>query len=246
MTIDDIVNSVYFRTKTNSSSFLAADMLLYINNALDRVVSLILRSDSKWQFDDSNQTDLPIATAALVATQQDYSLATTHLTLDRVEVLDEGGDWNLLRQIDRTTIQNQSLTDYQKTDGDPKEYDLLGNSVILYPAPDYSLASALKLFFTRGGALYTSAEVSTGTKVPGFNSLFHDLIPLWVSYEYAIANNQKTANGFLLEIQRKEDELDTFFGNKNRSLRPRFTIGTNGLRGSQSGVVGLRGGDSNK
>ncbi|KKK94661.1 hypothetical protein LCGC14_2680580, partial [marine sediment metagenome] len=50
MTITDIVNSIYFRTKTNSSSFLAADMLLYINNAYDRVVSLILSADSKWQF----------------------------------------------------------------------------------------------------------------------------------------------------------------------------------------------------
>ena len=247
MTITNIVNSIYFRTKTNVDSFLAADMLIFINAAYDRVVSLINHADSKWQWDDENQTDLPSATAALVSGQADYSFAVTHLSIDRVEVrATSSGSWHLLTQIDRTQITKESLTEYQLTDGLPNEYDLIGTSVILYPAPNYAQSASLKIYFTRGGALFTAAEVTTGTKVPGFVSLFHDLIPLWVSYEYAVANGQGTASGFFVEIQRKENELIEFYGKRNRSLRPRLTVSTNGEEGTQSGRIGRYGGDSNE
>ena len=250
MQIQDIVNSIYFRTKTNSSSFLAADMLLYINNAYDRVVSLILSADSKWQFDDSNQTDLPIATAALVADQADYALATSHLTMDRIEILNSSGEtWRRLFQIDQQQLKQGSslaLDEYQSANGEPNQYDLIGNSIILYPTPNYSLASALKVYFTRGGTLYTSAEVTTGTKVPGFISLFHDLISLWTSYNYAIANGQNTANGFFVEIQRLEKDLEEFYGKRDRDVRPRFTVSTNASQGNESGRITFRGGDSNE
>lgn len=250
MQIQDIVNSVYFRTKTNSSSFLAADMLLYINNAYDRVVSLIMSADSKWQWDDTNQTDLPIATAALISGQQDYALATSHLTIDRVEVLDSSGTtFRRLFQIDQQQLKQGSslaLDEYQSSNGLPNEYDVVGNSIFLYPTPNYALADALKVYFTRAGTLYTTAEVTTGTKVPGFISLFHDLVPLWVSYNYAIANNQGTANGFFIEIQRLEKELEDFYGQRDRDIRPRFTVATNRSVGNQSGRITLRGGDSNE
>ena len=89
MTIADIQNSVYFRTGTNSSSFLAADMLIFLNAAYDRVVSLINQADAKWQWDDDNESDLPNAVAALASGQQDYSLSTTHLSIERCVVESE-------------------------------------------------------------------------------------------------------------------------------------------------------------
>src|SRR3990167_4468560 len=255
MTISDIVNSVYFRTKTNSSSFLAANMLLYINNAYDRVASLILRTDSKWQFDDSNYADLPNATTTITSGQQDYSLATSHLTIDRVEVKDSGGTWHLLTPIDRSDITQEPLAQgettrtgaYLSSNGIPQEYDSVGNSIFLYPTPNFTQSASVKVYFTRGPDKFTSAQVTTGTKEPGFNSLFHDLIPLWVSYEYAIANGLKTANGFLASIRELEKQLDDFYGNRKRDEKNMFTVSTNGR---QSGISGRTsswfGGDSNK
>src|SRR3990167_399317 len=98
MTISTIVSSIYFRTKTDANSFLAADMLIFINAAYDRVVSLINHADAKWQWDDDNQSDLPNATATLTSGQQDYALATTHLSIDRIEIKDSSGNWHLLSQ----------------------------------------------------------------------------------------------------------------------------------------------------
>ena len=248
MTITQIVNSIYFRTKTDANSFLAADMLIFINIAYDRVVSLINRSDSKQQWDDGNETDLPSTTFALVSGQKDYSLATNHHTIDRVELLPNGGgatSWKLLTQIDRTDI-DISLPAYAGANGEPTEYDLVGTSIILYPAPNYAQNASVRIYFTRGGNLFTSAQVTTGTKEPGFVSNFHDLIPLWVSYDYAIVNLPKIAPGLLAEIQRKENELVEFYGGRNRDRRPRFSVSTNQRVGNQSGRISSSGGDSNE
>lgn len=182
-------------------------MLIAINNAYERVVSLVIKADGRWQWDDTNQTDLPISTTALVANQQDYSLATSHLEVTRVEMKDQGGIWRLLTPIDQNDIKGIALGEYQKTAGVPTQYDKLGNSIFLYPAPNFSQSASLKVYFTRGPASFTSGEVTTGTKQPGFTPLYHDLIPLWVAYNYALDNVQNTATGYLNEITRKETEL---------------------------------------
>lgn len=246
MTISDIVNSIYFRTKTNSSSFSAANMLIFINKAYDHVVSLILKADATWQWDDDNQTDLPIATAALVSGQQDYALAASHLTIDRIETKDQSEKWHLLQPIDRKEVTTEALSAYRSVNGLPEEYDLIGRSIFLYPAPNFSQSASLKIYFQRGPAKFTSAEVTTGTKEPGFVSLFHDLVSLWVSYDYAIANGLKTANGFMVEIQNQENKLDAFYGRRDRDVVPRFTTTYGGSQGHQSGVIGSGYSDSNK
>jgi hypothetical protein len=225
MTISDIVSKTYFLTKTNSSSFTAADMLILINNAYERVASLIISVDGRWQWDDTNNTDLPIATTALVANQQDYSLASTHLEITGIELKDSTGNWIPLIPIDQNDIKyNLSTTDFLKDAGIPQYYDKLGMSLFLYPKPNYSQAASLKIRYQRAPALYTSGEVTTGTKQPGFNSLYHDLIPIWVSYEYAFANGMNTANKFLEEINRKEEALKSDYQlrskDENLSIRP--------------------------
>ncbi len=111
MTLSDIKNYVYRRTKTNSNAFAAADMLIAVNNAVERVESIIR-------------------------------------------------EWN-------------------------HEYN-----------------------FTR----FTSGDLSTGTAAPKFHSRFHELVGLWISYQYSVENNLKNPNLFLQEIQIKEDEMERWYG----------------------------------
>lgn len=258
MNFTDVQNRVFFLTSTDSTSYTDANLTLAVGRAMERVVSLINRSDSRWQWDDSNQTDLPIAKAALVASQQDYGLATTHLTIDRVEIKDSSGQWHRLSPLDQQDIKrsgrssyntsgiiggtNQGLAlavgessrtgAYKATSGLPEEYDIIGSSVFLYPVPNYSQASSLFIYFTRQGKNfdYTDDKFDddTGslTSVPGFNPLFHDLIPLWASYDYAIVFKPNIVVALFNEIQRKEQELISFFGQRNRDDRPRFSTST--------------------
>lgn len=221
MTYTDILNKIYFLTKTNSTSFPIADITILANNAMERVASLIMQADGLWQYDDTNQTDLPIATTTLTSAQQDYTISNTHLAIERVEVKDTSSNWRKLSQIDKSEYQDVSLSQAFPSNGAPLYYDIQGSSLLLYPAPDYTQAASLKVYYKRGPSLFTTADT---TKNPGFNSLYHDLIPLWVAYDYAVANGLPTANGFLAEILRKEDALKRDFSLRNKDNPPRLTV----------------------
>lgn len=174
-----------------------------------------MQSDGRWQWDDENATDsdgtvrgLPIATTALVANQQDYTLAITHLQIERVEVLDNSTPtpaWHKLKPIDQADVYGQSLSGFLNTAGLPTYYDKLGNSFFLYPAPNYSQAASLKIWFKRPPSYFLTSD--TTNKSPGFNQLYHELIPLWVAYNFALANGKSNANGIMAQIQLKEDAL---------------------------------------
>lgn len=233
MTYTDIANRTYFLTGTSSSSFSNANLTLATQRATERVVALINRSDSKWQWDDTNQSDLPIALATIVSGQQDYSLATTHLSIDRIEVKDSAGNWTRLDPIDQQLLKRDretALLTYQPTNAIPTEYDIVGASIFLYPVPNYTQVSSLKVYFTRGPLLFSyvlgTFTDATGavSSSPGFNALFHDLIPLWASYDYALAIGKNNVNQIFTEIQRKEAELIEFYAHRNRDERPNIAV----------------------
>src|SRR3990167_8192142 len=109
MTFADIQSRVYFLTGTNSTSYSATNLTLAVNRAIERVVSLINRSDSKWQYDDSNYTNLPTSTFTITSGQQQYTLASTYLTIDRIEIKDSGGNWKRLSQIDQQNLKRNTF-----------------------------------------------------------------------------------------------------------------------------------------
>lgn len=231
-TYANIQSKIYFLTKTNATSFPSADMIVLANNAMDRVASLIMQSDGRWQFDDTNQPSsdqgdgtggLPIATTALVSAQQNYTFAVNFLNVERVELKDEDGNWRKLQPIDQADVYDQSITDFMTGGGTPAYYDKLGNSVLLYPTPDYSQSASLKVYYSRPPIVIQSSDISSTTTKPGFNSLYHDLIALWVSYDYAVANGLPNANQLMVEITRKEEALKEDFALRSQDEHIRIS-----------------------
>jgi len=219
MIYTDIKTLVYTLTKTNVTSLSDATMVIFANNALERVASIIMTLDGRWQWDDTNNTDLPIATTNLVSGQQDYSIASSHLAITGVELKDTSGNWVPLTPIDQNDIKyNPSTTDFMKGGGTPRHYDKAGVSIFLYPIPNFSQSASLKIRYQRGPSYFVAGDT---TKQPGFNALYHDLIPLWISYNYALANSLSNANQILAEIQRKEEEMrcDYQMRNKDEPLK---------------------------
>jgi hypothetical protein len=204
MTFSDIKTKFYALTKTNSSSYPIANVVIDANNAMERVTSLVLHADGRWQFDDTNQTDLPIATTSLVADQQDYAIDTGHLVITRVEVKAQTGEFRLLVPIDQSNISDEAMTQFMSGTGLPMYYDKIGNSIFLYPTPSYSQAASLKVYFQRGPSYFSSGDT---TKVPGFMTIYHDLIPLLMAYDYAIGNGKKNAEQLYRQIKEREEAL---------------------------------------
>ena len=177
--IADINTFARFLCDADTTSYTAANLLITINQAYEEVVAKILNADGRWQWDDTNRTDLPIGTTTLVNGQQDYAFDTTHLKIIGVSVKDNSGNFYKLDPIDPNDITGDR-TEYLETAGRPLYYDKIGNSVFLYPKPDngvsVTLAAGLKVYFQRTADIFTSEQVTTGTKVPGFASPFHMLL----------------------------------------------------------------------
>lgn len=230
MTYTEILTDVRRLTKTNTTSYPTSEITDSANRALEHVTHLIREAEGRWQWDDSNNTDFPFATTTLVTTvgseQQDYSLDATHYRMERVEVKDADGNWHKLKPIDQADVYDQSLTDFLKTAGLPLYYDKVGNSILLYPKP---LATAvtetagLKVFYERGPSYFATSDT---TKTPGFNPLFHRLIPLWGAYDYAFINSLANAGQFRSEILAMERELSEYYSLRDKDERIQLSAKT--------------------
>lgn len=198
------------------------------NRALERITALIREAEGRWQWDDSNETDLPVATAALVADQQDYALdGTSHFRIERVEVKDTAGAWTKLIPFDQADIYNEALSSFLSTAGVPQYYDKVGNSLFLYPKPSFSQAASLKLYFERGPDYFASSDT---TKQPGFNPLFHRLVALWASYDFMRAERMEGAKEVREEIVLMEQDLNEYYARRDRDEHIRLQARTINMR----------------
>lgn len=222
MQIQDIVTKIYADTKTNSTSYPAANMLIDINEAYTDTVAEIIDVDGRWQWDDDNQTDEAIALATITASQQQYSPAVTHLKILRIEIKQNGATY--FTKLDPYDQEDATQALDNVTIGIPQYYDLVGNNIFLYPIPNYTQASSLKIYYQRGPAEFTSGEVTTGTKQPGFASLFHTIIPNRVTYNYWMSNNPPMADRFAQKIAAKTTQLKNFYGKRDKDDPPRMTM----------------------
>lgn len=211
-------DNAYGRISGDTS--LLATFTRYLNEALNRIANLIMTSDGRWQFDDSNNTDFPIATASLgVITgseQQDYSFDVTMLRILRMEVMDNTGAWNKLTPLDENDLYDQSLTDFLKTPGLPVYYDKQGESIMLYPKPlatSVTAAGGLKVWFQRPPSYFVTTDT---TKVPGFNSMYHRLAVTIASRDYAVFKGLSIANSLNALVQVGEDSLVENYALRNK------------------------------
>ena len=202
-----IVQEARYFVGANSTSYPIKDITRNINRWFDKAVALIFKSSGRWQWDDSNQTTLPNATTDITSAQQDYTLDVSHLRIDRVEIKNEDGNWSKLIPFDKRDLDG-AVEEFEKTDGLPRYYDVVGKSVILYPAPNFSQTDSLKVYFQRRGSYFATDDT---TKVAGFAEIFHRYLSLGAAYDYALKNNVQNRNVLREEISAMEDEIQTFY-----------------------------------
>ena len=211
----------------NSTSYPIADFTRNANRALDKVVSLILSSDGRWQWDDTNNTDLPIGVTDLTINQQDYTFDQEYLDITRIELKDSSGNWHFLTPFDQTDLNptqyaalpntavgsagitsDYSLTDFLKNPGQPIYYDKLGTSIFLYPKPNYSQVGSLKAYFQRKANYFVAGDT---IKEPGFAKHLHRYLSLSAAYDYAVAKGLAKANQLRQEMLVMEKEITEFY-----------------------------------
>ena len=229
MTISDLVAEARALVDADTTSYPAADMLRRVNNALETLTALIINSDGTWQFDDTNYSDFPIGTYTLVASQAKYSFNDKFLQLLEVQIMDKNGNYNIIKPIDQKEYDDLvPLEEAFETAGQPIYYDKISDDTIkLFPAPDngisVTLASGLKVKFKRTADLFTTAQVTTGTKVPGIASPFHQLIAYMAALPYASSYKRDRVPLFEKKIDEMKKDMVKFYSRREKDTRKQMT-----------------------
>lgn len=225
----------------DTTSLPAATLLIYENAAYEDIVGKLIALDTNWLFGDSNYTANPTGLVTMVNSQEAYQLAgnatstgvstvTPLLNFLGASVKDNNGIWRTLEHISLWELFDQGVdpVEHFKTDGRPQYYELREDFIILYPAPDnavtVTLTSGLKVFYQRSADLFTSGQVTTGTKVPGFASPFHPLMAYKAILPYAQKYKQERVPLFLNEIARLERAMIEFYTKRERNDQPKITV----------------------
>jgi len=231
-TEDSLYKDTLYWTGANTATFTIEDFIRSANFAQDIVVSKIFKSNARWKFDDSNNSDRPIGVANLVANQDNYTIDVTHLKINRVRIKTDTGEWKTLTPIDRRDADDDLLN----STGTPEYYDKDGMSLTFYPMADYSYTGGVELEFQRGAVSFTITDTDTE---PGFASQFHRLVSLYPAIDWLTSNS--TAKNPLThrinivntKIKEMESDLEEYFRNRDKdeapTMRPKRIIRNNGL-----------------
>lgn len=149
---------------TNATAYSNADLDASINEWYRIFVSEVLDSMDDWDYDGE------IATASLVANQQEYTFPSDILKIKRIEYTPDGSNWYPVSFLDVTDIQHATdATTIRNRFTSTEPYaDIFDNSIFLYPIPTTSVTGGLKIWYDKH-----PAELSAATDEPTFNKLYH-------------------------------------------------------------------------
>lgn len=188
--IADIDFLLFGNSATFNTDYSLIDRTRNVNISMDEIVSELFKADPNFMWDDTTNPDFPIATLALEANKDHYTIPDESLVIHRVRIKDQNGKY-----ITLTPVLRRELTDNElEATGSPEKYYKIDNGVFPVPIPDYGATSGVELEFQRGANHFVTTDT---TKKPGFNPQFHQYLSIGSSYRYALANNLKEKMTFL-------------------------------------------------
>jgi len=214
-----LCEDVDFLCGTTTASYPLVAKVRNINQAYYDVNRLIWDSCDTWQYDDSNNTDIPKVLTTLTGGTHQYAVPSTAQKIRRIEIKDINGLTTKLRPIDYKDI-GISLPEYMSADGLPIYYDLIGNYINLYPGPaatHVTTSSGMAVYVDRNVTLFTSGST---TAAPGFAPQFHRLLSLQAALDFEKDPQQRQL--FLAEKGQLTEGLKRFYS--SRSVETRTSI----------------------
>lgn len=183
-----------------------------------KVVTMILKAQDEWDFDDKNLTDYPVATTPMTTARDIVFPASLKiLKIKRVDISYDGSTYNRATPIDSEEIANGLGNDttvdglFSKTS--PK-YDPRSNSIWVYPRASQAEVDAgatARVEFAREGDEFTTSDTA---QEPGFDEPFHRMIPLGMSFDWAMVKGLPQKNDIFAMLQDYEIRLKDYYGKK--------------------------------
>lgn len=189
MNITQIKADVDFLCGSTSATYSDANKIRNLNIAYLDVARTIWESDSI-HFDDSNNTDSMVAYKGMADTSATYTIPTTAIRINGVEVKDQNADWKKLKfiNLDDLTVSRE---EYLTGTGAPLYYNIEGTQCRLFPAPGtgyVTMSSGLAFRLNRN---VTEIPVTATTSEPGFPSNYHRILSYAASMDFTQDDKQR-------------------------------------------------------
>lgn len=197
--IGDIDFLLFGNSATLNTDYSLVDRTRNVNIAYDEVVAELYKADPNYKWDDTTNSDYPLATTDLVANKDNYILLDAALVIHRVRVKDRNGKFVTLTPKVRSELSDSELN---ATGGVPDKYFKIDNGVFPLPVPDYGYADGFEIEFQRTGNHFSTSDTSA---TPGFNSQFHQALSVKAALRYALANGMEEKVSMLEKMLHNED-----------------------------------------
>ena len=194
-----------------------------VNAAFDNLMPLLLSYDDNIRWDDTTHSDRPIGTVDIVSGQNDYTITEDDNSLDilniaRVRILSSSSDTSY-SELTRLRVDDEralrAMSPNSDETGIPTHFLERGNTIFLYPEPNYSATDGIQLFFEREQNYFSSTDT---TKEPGIPKPFHELLALYPAYDYVSVNrpsDTNTLNIIQQRIRMKQQDLEDLISKRN-------------------------------
>lgn len=229
-TNQDLVSHLNFLCTSDGTNYPIADKTRNINAAYEEVIGDIINSDGTWQYDDTNYTNLPIGTGNLVNNQQTYSFTSEYLQIEAVEVMDLNNRYRRLKQIDHRQLGGLSPDEYWGVDssgnptrGFPLEYDIVGDTVFLYPTPNsanVTLTAGIQIYFKRTADLFTTTDT---TQEPGLPSTHHVLLTYMAAIPFCMIYRKDRVASYERKVAEMKKSLLAHYAHREKDKQYRAT-----------------------
>lgn len=223
-----IINQIDFLLFGDGSSlntdYSLKDRTNNVNIVYDEAVAELFKADPNFIWDDTTNTDFPIAKLDLKANQDHFTVPDASLVVHRIRVKDSNGKWKTL-----TPKLRRELTDSELEEtGTPDKYFKIDNGFFPVPIPDYEATLGIEIEFQRGANHFSSTDT---TATPGFASIFHEFLPVGAALKYAIANGMSEKIEILsAEKERIKKSMLEHYQLRSPDERPKMKLKQGSVR----------------
>lgn len=216
-TQSELVSHLRFLAGESSNSLTTEEAVRLLNFGLDRYSYIALTSDGRWQFDDTENTDVPRASATLSSGEISMPLNSTHLGIRFIEVTDSDGNKYRLSPFDRTL--EDGPTPKTTDTGQPSKYDY--EAGVLY-FDRYSDASyTVTIHFNRSASHLTTANT---TQVVGIPTIHTEYIVLFALHRLGFRTGNENRTQLRQELVELERSIQDDLSNRNEDTAERLSV----------------------
>jgi len=216
--VADIDFLLFGSSDTFNSSYSLNDRTRNVNIVWDEAIAELYKADPNYKWDDTTNTDLPLATTDLVAAQDHYTILDSALVIHRVRIKDRNGKYITLTPVNRVELSDSEL----EATGTPDKFYKLGGAIFPVPIPDYGADEGVELEFQRGANYFETTDTE---KTPGFNPQYHQFLSVGAALRYALANGMdKKTNTLAQERERIRAAIREHYQLRSPDEPPRIKL----------------------